>query len=134
MPAVHSFTIRKLIGSPVSSVALQVTDGLPATALGFNKPDSDVMAQRPRGLKEPIVNGWLFVRYLVVGTYVGLATVGAFLWWFTSDPVRSAAFFWLLLASAGFCRLLLAPAGFVSLLLLFLPSVGSFPGFLLYAR
>ncbi len=39
-----------------------VTDGLPATALGFNKPDKDVMLRQPRGMGEPIVNGWLFVR------------------------------------------------------------------------
>lgn len=39
-----------------------VTDGLPATALGFNKPDRDVMARPPRRANEPIVNGWLFFR------------------------------------------------------------------------
>ena len=39
-----------------------VTDGLPATALGFNKPDRDVMLRPPRSMKEPIVNGWLFFR------------------------------------------------------------------------
>ena len=36
----------------------------------------------PRRLHEPIVNGWLFVRYLVVGLYVGLATAAGFIWWF----------------------------------------------------
>ncbi|KEG08792.1 calcium-translocating P-type ATPase [Trypanosoma grayi] len=61
-----------------------VTDGLPATALGFNAPDPDIMEQQPRRLDEPIVNGWLFLRYMVVGTYVGLATVGGFIWWFLS--------------------------------------------------
>ena len=39
-----------------------------------------------RRLDEPIVNGWLFVRYLVVGLYVGVATVAGFLWWFLSYP------------------------------------------------
>lgn len=62
-----------------------VTDGLPATALGFNPPDPDIMEQPPRATDEPIVDGWLFVRYMVIGTYVGLATVGSFLWWFLSN-------------------------------------------------
>lgn len=59
-----------------------VTDGLPATALGFNKPDKDIMTQAPRRIDEPIVNGWLFIRYLIVGMYVGLATAMGFVWWF----------------------------------------------------
>ncbi len=49
-----------------------VTDGLPATALGFNKPEQDIMQRRPRRSDEPIVDRWLFVRYIVVGIYVGL--------------------------------------------------------------
>ena len=36
---------------------------------------------------EGIVNGWLFVRYLVIGLYVGLATVGGFAWWFLKFQV-----------------------------------------------
>tara|TARA_X000000368_G_scaffold409133_1_gene390656 strand:- start:395 stop:3583 length:3189 start_codon:yes stop_codon:yes gene_type:complete len=59
-----------------------VTDGLPATALGFNKPDRDIMRQRPRSPTEPIVDSWLFIRYLIVGVYVGIVTVVAFAWWF----------------------------------------------------
>lgn len=59
-----------------------VTDGLPATALGFNKPDKDIMTRPPRRIDEPIVNGWLFIRYVVVGMYVGLATAIGFIWWF----------------------------------------------------
>ncbi|KAF2309624.1 hypothetical protein GH714_004329 [Hevea brasiliensis] len=59
-----------------------VTDGLPATAIGFNKQDSDVMKAKPRKVNEAVVSGWLFFRYLVIGAYVGLATVAGFVWWF----------------------------------------------------
>ncbi|CAL5321197.1 unnamed protein product [Camellia sinensis] len=59
-----------------------VTDGLPASAIGFNKPDCDVMKAKPRKVNETVVSGWLFFRYLVIGAYVGLATIAGFIWWF----------------------------------------------------
>lgn len=61
-----------------------VTDGLPATAIGFNKPDADIMRRRPRRTDDGIVDRWLFVRYLIVGAYVGAATASGFIWWFLS--------------------------------------------------
>ncbi|KAG6747607.1 hypothetical protein POTOM_047495 [Populus tomentosa] len=33
-------------------------------------------------VNEAVVSGWLFFRYLVIGAYVGLATVVGFVWWF----------------------------------------------------
>ena len=59
-----------------------VTDGLPATALGFNPPDLDIMNKPPRRANEPLISGWLFFRYMAIGGYVGAATVGAAAWWF----------------------------------------------------
>jgi len=59
-----------------------VTDGLPATALSFNPPEPDIMSHPPRGRTERIVDGWLFTRYLITGTYIGLATVFGSVWWF----------------------------------------------------
>jgi len=67
-----------------------VTDGLPATALGFNPPDPDIMTTRPRRTNEGIVNRWLVVRYVVVGLYVGLATAAGFVWWYLFSSVRDA--------------------------------------------
>jgi Ca2+ transporting ATPase len=29
-----------------------------------------------------LIGGWLFMRYLIIGTYVGLATVAGYAWWF----------------------------------------------------
>ncbi|KAL8172054.1 hypothetical protein V2J09_023858 [Rumex salicifolius] len=80
--------VAAVLGIPDTLVPVQllwvnlVTDGLPATAIGFNKQDSDVMKSKPRKLGEAVVTGWLFFRYLVIGVYVGLATVAGFIWWF----------------------------------------------------
>ena len=59
-----------------------VTDSLPATALGFNPADHSIMRVPPRDSREPLVSKWLFFRYMVVGIYVGCATVFGYAWWF----------------------------------------------------
>jgi len=64
-----------------------VTDGPPATALGFNPPDPDAMSKPPRPRSEPIMSRWLLTRYLVTGLYVGIATLGTFVWWYADKGV-----------------------------------------------
>jgi P-type Ca2+ transporter type 2C len=60
-----------------------VTDGFPATALGFNPPDKDVMTQTPRKSDDNLISTWTFIRYMIIGIYVGFATVGIFVYWYT---------------------------------------------------
>lgn len=62
-----------------------VTDGPPATALGFNPPDMNVMQKHPRKKNETLISTWSYVRYLVVGLYVGFAVVGIFVYWYCFD-------------------------------------------------
>lgn len=67
-----------------------VTDGPPATALGFNPPSPDIMDTPPRPSDEPIMTRWLLTRYCLTGLYVGIATIGVFAQHYLSQGIELA--------------------------------------------
>ena len=90
---IFTILIATLFGFPEPLTAMHllwvnlVTDGPPATALGFNPPSPDVMTKHPRPVDEPIMSKWLLTRYFVTGLYVGLATVGVFVNYYITQGI-----------------------------------------------
>jgi Ca2+-transporting ATPase len=74
-----------------------VTDGLPAMALGFQAPESDVATRPPRSPREGVFARGLGGRILSRGVIIGLSTIGAYILALRStgwnlDVARTVAF------------------------------------------
>jgi Ca2+-transporting ATPase len=80
-----------------------VTDGPPATALGFNPADADIMKKLPRRTNDSLITPWVFFRYMVVGIYVGFACVGVFAYWYLYHEDDHTNISWAQLSTWGHC-------------------------------
>ena len=85
--------LASILGFPQLLTPLQllwvnlVTDGPPATALGFNPPSPDLMKTKPRSTSEEILTPALLLRYTAVGLYIGMATLGIYASYFLDHGV-----------------------------------------------
>jgi Ca2+-transporting ATPase len=69
-------------GSPLQAIQLLwlnlVTDGAPALALGTEKGDPDIMQQKPRPSKEPIINKHMQIGVAIQAVFITSATLLAY--------------------------------------------------------
>jgi Ca2+-transporting ATPase len=69
-------------GSPLTAIQLLwlnlVTDGAPALALATEKGDPDIMSQKPRPPKEPIINHQMLIGIIVQTIAITTATLTAY--------------------------------------------------------
>lgn len=66
---VFCILLSTILGVPEPLTAMHllwvnlVTDGPPATSLGFNPPSDDLMTRKPRKSNEPLLSRWLMTRF-----------------------------------------------------------------------
>ena len=76
--------------SPLTAIQLLwlnlATDGAPALALGTEKGDPDIMQQKPRPAKEPIINRYMQVGIIIQTVAITAVTLGAYYIGRFTDP------------------------------------------------
>jgi len=84
--------INILLGGPLILIPVQilwmnlVTDGMTAVALGVEPADKGIMKRPPRKVHEPILDRKGIIMILVLGSYIGVATLWLFHYYLSKDP------------------------------------------------
>ncbi len=84
MGEVVAIFINLVLGGPLILLPVQilwmnlVTDGMTAVALGLEPVEKGIMRRPPRPVGEPILNGKGILMILLLGGYIGLATLWLF--------------------------------------------------------
>ena len=84
MGEVVAIFVNILLGGPLILLPVQilwmnlVTDGMTAVALGLEPVESGIMKRPPRAAREPVLNRNGMVTILVLGGYIGAATLWLF--------------------------------------------------------
>lgn len=79
-----SVLYTSIAGLPVPFVPVQllfinlVTDSLPAIAIGMEESDGDLLSEKPRNPKEPILNPAFYKRLLLQGSLIAASTLAAY--------------------------------------------------------
>ena len=80
-----------LLGGPLILLPVQilwmnlVTDGMTAVALGLEPAEKNIMKRPPRDMNEPILDRYAIVMIIILGGYIGLATLGIFHYYLSQD-------------------------------------------------
>jgi len=84
--AVIALVVALLVALPLPLAAVQILfinffmDGLIAIALGVEKPEKIIMRKKPRRVEEGIINLSALSNILVIGLWIGIVSLGVFVW------------------------------------------------------
>jgi Ca2+-transporting ATPase len=96
MGEVVAIFLNILLGGPLILLPVQIlwmnliTDGVTALALAMEPAESDIMKRPPRKAGEQILNRASITMILLVGGYIGLATLGLFYFYLGSGEAGAA--------------------------------------------
>jgi len=123
-PEFIPFIIFALFNIPLAITVILIlaidlgTEMLPAIALGSEKPESDVMKQKPLSKKEPLLNKRMLLgSYLVIGSISTIAGFSAFFYilfgggWHFGDTITSTNPLYLKAVTAFFAAVVFCQVG-----------------------